>query len=206
MMLAGVEGIDGSGKTTLVTALAAVLAGRGITVVTHREPSGGPVGRLFRQLSADGEHDPGVLALLSAADRLDQQVVLTRPGPGLVVSDRYYLSGLAYHAADGVDPVFYQWLNDGARRPDLYLFLDVAPAIAAARRRGQPASDRWEHPAMIARIPAAYERALELITDTEAAVVTRLDAAQQPPAVLAQALNALSPLLASISGGDHGLP
>ena len=59
---------------------------------------------------------------------------------------------------------------------------------------------------MIARIPAAYERALDLIADTEAAVVTRLDAAQQPPAVLAQALNALSPLLASISGGDHGLP
>lgn len=204
MMLAGVEGIDGSGKTTLVTALAAVLPGRGVRVVTHREPSGGPIGRLFRQLSAGDRHDPAALALLSAADRLDQQEVLTRPGAGLVVSDRYYLSGLAYHAADGVDPVFYQRLNDGVRRPNLYLFLDVAPATAAARRRKERASDRWEHPAIAERVPAAYDRALRLVTETEAAVVTRLDAAQPPAAVLAQALIALSTLLADISGDTHG--
>jgi dTMP kinase len=204
MMLAGVEGIDGSGKTTLVTALAAILPGRGVAVVTHREPSSGPIGRLFRQLSTGSWHDPAALALLSAADRLDQQATLARPGAGLVVSDRYYLSGLAYHAADGVDPEFYQRLNDGVRRPDLYLFLDVAPAIAVGRRRGQRASDRWEHPAIAERIPAAYDRALRLVTDTEAAVVTRLDAAQPPPAVLQQALNALSPLLASIRGGTCG--
>jgi dTMP kinase len=204
MMLAGVEGIDGSGKTTLVTALAAVLPARGVEVATHREPSGGPIGLLFRQLSDGGEHDPAALALLSAADRLDQQAALTRPGTALVLSDRYYLSGLAYHAADGVDPVFYQRLNQGVRRPDLYLFLEITPAAAAIRRRGRRASDRWEHLAIGARLPAAYERALRLVTETEAAVVTRLDAMHSPPAVVDQALVALSPLLASMTGGSHG--
>jgi dTMP kinase len=202
MKLAGVEGIDGSGKTTLVTALAAALPRRGVRVATHREPSGGPVGHLFRHLSADEEHDPVALALLSAADRHDQQAMLARPGADLVISDRYYLSGLAYHAADGVDPVFYQRINDGVRRPDLYLFLGIAPAAAAARRRGGP-SDRWEREVIAARLPAAYERALRLVEETEGAAVTRLDAAQPAPAVLAQALSALSPLLAIISGGDH---
>jgi dTMP kinase len=204
-MLAGVEGIDGSGKTTLVAALAAALPRCGVEVATHREPGDGPIGRLFRQLSADGEHDPTTLALLSAADRLDQQAMLARTGADLVVSDRYYLSGLAYHAADGIDPLFYQRLNDHARRPDLYLFLDITPALAAARRPGSR-SDRWERPAIAAGVPAAYDRALRLVADTEDATVTHLDAAQPSRAVLAQALTALSPLLAGICGGDHAWP
>jgi dTMP kinase len=203
MMLAGVEGIDGSGKTTLVDALAAVLPGRGVEVATHREPSDGLIGRLFRQLSDDSERDPVALALLSAADRHDQQAAITRIGAGLVLSDRYYLSGLAYHAVDGVDPAFYQRLNRGVRRPDLYLFLDVAPAVAVSRRKGRH-PDRWERPAIVARLPGAYDRALRLVIDTEAAVVTRLDAAQPPSAVVNQALTALAPLLDRITGGSHG--
>ena len=84
-----------------------------------------------------------MLALLSAADRYDQQARLADQECALVISDRYYLSGLAYHAADGIDPLFYQQLNAGVRRPDLYLFLTSGP-----RRRGgaagRRAPDRWE--------------------------------------------------------------
>jgi dTMP kinase len=203
MKLACIEGIDCSGKTTLVAALATALSGRGSRVATHREPSGGPIGRLFRDLSADDGHNPAALALLSAADRHDQQLTLARLGADLVISDRYYLSGLAYHAADGIDPLCYQRLNDGVRRPDLYLFLDIAPAAAAARRRGGP-SDRWERDVIAARMPALYDQALRLVVDTEGAAVTRLDAAQPPPAVVAQALAALAPLLAQADGGTRG--
>jgi dTMP kinase len=50
-VLVAIEGIDGSGKTTLAAALAAGLARRGIRVTGHREPSDGPAGRLLRSLS-----------------------------------------------------------------------------------------------------------------------------------------------------------
>ena len=66
MKLIAVEGIDCSGKTTLVTALMAALPDRGIYASAHQEPSGGPIGRLFRQFSAHDGHDPRALALLSA--------------------------------------------------------------------------------------------------------------------------------------------
>jgi dTMP kinase len=204
MRLAGVEGIDCSGKTTLVAALAAALDGRGANVATHREPGDGPIGRLFRELScAGGDHDPAALALLSAADRRDQQPALARLGADLVISDRYYLSGLAYHAADGFDPLAYQRLNHGVRRPDLYLFLDISPAAAAARRQAGP-PDRWERGEITARLPACYEQALRLVQETEGAAVTRLDATRPPRAVVARALQALAPLLAMAAGGARG--
>lgn len=204
MKLVGIEGIDRSGKTTLTAALARAVAAGGTAVATHREPSDGPIGRLFRQLSTDDRGNPTVMALLSAADRHDQQAGLARLTASLVISDRYYLSGLAYHAADGVDPVFYQRLNAGVRRPDLYLYLHVDPATAAARRRRGPA-DRWERGRVAAEIPTAYEETLRLVRDAENATVARLDAAQSPVAVLDQALAALAPLLSVINeGGGHG--
>lgn len=64
-----IEGIDGSGKTTLAAALAADLAWHGIQVTGHREPRDGPAGRLLRSLSQDKDRHPMMLALLSAADR-----------------------------------------------------------------------------------------------------------------------------------------
>jgi dTMP kinase len=169
-----------------------------VRIALHREPSSDPIGRLFRTLSTshdtgEGSHEPMMLALLSAADRHSQQhrlAHLAEAGTNLVISDRYYLSGLAYHAVDGIAPQFYQQLNQDVRRPDLYLFLDVDPATAAARRPARP-FDRWESDAMAAALPAAYEQALHLVQDTEDAAVVRLDAEQPFPSVLSQAVGAL---------------
>ena len=41
-ILVAIEGIDGSGKTTLAAALAGSLARRGMRVISNREPSDGP--------------------------------------------------------------------------------------------------------------------------------------------------------------------
>jgi dTMP kinase len=198
-----IEGIDGSGKTTLAVALMACLARRGIPVTGHREPSEGPAGRLLRSLSQDTERHPMTLALLSAADRHDQQARLASLECAMVISDRYYLSGLAYHAADGIDQAFYQRLNAGVRRPDLYLFLHVDPATAAARL-GERLRDRWERGGVAERVPRSYQDALHLVKATENAQVARLDATTAPQEVLAQALTALTPLHAEHLGALRG--
>jgi dTMP kinase len=201
--LVAIEGIDGSGKTTLAAALAVGLAGGGIQVTSHREPSDGPAGRLLRSLSHNGDRHPMTLAMLSAADRYDQQARLADRDCALVISDRYYLSGLAYHAADGIDQALYQRLNAGIRRPDLYLFLCLDPAVAAARL-GDRARDRWERGGIAARVPQSYQAALRLVEATENAEVARLDAAATPQDVLAQALTAVAPLLAEYEGVLRG--
>lgn len=201
-LLVAVEGIDGSGKTTLTAALIADLARRGISVSSHREPSDGPAGQLLRSLSADDGRHSMMLALLSAADRFDHQARIAERGSDLVISDRYYLSGLAYHAADGISQAVYQRLNDGVRRPDLYLFLHLDPRAAAARL-GDRTRDRWERGPVAAAVPHAYEAALRLVQATENARVARLDAAAQPHDVLDQALSALAPLLIQAEGAPR---
>ena len=201
-ILVAIEGIDGSGKTTLAAALAGSLARRGMRVISNREPSDGP-GRLLRSLSRDGDRDPMMLALLSAADRYDQQARLADQECALVISDRYYLSGLAYHAADGIDQLLYQQLNAGVRRPDLYLFLHLDPVVAAARL-GDRARDRWERGRIAARVPQCYQAALHLVETAENARIARLGAAAAPRDVLAEALSALVPLLPEPEGVPCG--
>lgn len=202
-VLVAIEGIDGSGKTTLAAALAGSLTRRGMRVTSHREPSGGPSGRLLRSLSRDGNRHPMMLALLSAADRYDQQARLAEPECALMISDRYYLSGLAYHAADGIDQLLYQQLNAGVRRPDLYLFLHLDPAVAGARL-GDRSRDRWERGGIAARVPRCYQAALHLVQTTENARIARLDASAAPCDVLAEALSALVPLLPEPEGACRG--
>lgn len=194
-LFVAVEGIDASGKTTLTAALASALRADGILVATCKEPSQGPVGTFFRQMSAVADMSPMTLAFLSSADRYDLQRLLEhlRRSQRIILADRYYLSGLAYHAADGIAPDFYQLLNQQVVKPDAYLYLDIAPAVAATRRARGPDS-LWEQRNFAIRLPAAYEDCLALVTRTEAAHVIRLDADQPPELVLAAARRALTGL------------
>jgi dTMP kinase len=150
------EGIDGSGTTTQVARLAERLRSGGTLVRATREPSDGPIGTLVRQVLSGrvvvpGGRSPGwaTMALLFAADRMDHVESEIDPfiaAGGVVVSDRYDASSLAYQSvSSGVDArKAVEWirtLNSMVRRPDLTVVLDVPPDLAAERRvrRGEPA-------------------------------------------------------------------
>jgi dTMP kinase len=121
-----------------------------------REPSDGPVGVLIRQvlagrIVAPGGRAPGwaTMALLFAADRMDHVETEIEPfvgNGGVVVSDRYDASSLAYQSVSsgrgGEGAVeWIRTLNRNAARPDLTVVLDCPPEIAAGRReaRGEAA-------------------------------------------------------------------
>jgi dTMP kinase len=143
------EGIDGAGTTTHVARLAERLRSQRVPVRATREPSDGPVGTLVRQvltgrLVVPGGRAPGwvTMALLFAADRMDHVESEIEPflaEGGVVVSDRYDASSLAYQsvssgsqAKDAVE--WIRTLNRYVRRPDLTIVLDVSPETAAERR------------------------------------------------------------------------
>jgi len=150
------EGIDGSGTTTHVARLADRLREGQVAVRATREPSDGPVGSLLRhvltgRLVVKGGRAPGwaTMALLFAADRLDHVESDIEPfvaDGGVVISDRYVASSLAYQSlssgaeAESAAP-WIRALNRYARRPDLTIVLDVSPELAARRRerRGEAA-------------------------------------------------------------------
>jgi dTMP kinase len=136
------EGLDGAGTTTQARRLAEYLGSRGRAAHLTREPSDGPIGRLIREMLtgqhaiADQPIAQSTFGLLFAADRLDhlQREVLPRLAAGAtVVSDRWYHSSLAYQGT-GADRDWITTLNARARRPDLTIFLEVRPEIAAQRR------------------------------------------------------------------------
>jgi dTMP kinase len=137
-----IEGLDGAGTTTQVKRLVAQLNATGRTAHATREPSDGPVGKLIREMLTGGHAIPGTaisqgtFGLLFAADRLDhlQREVEPKLAAGaVVVSDRWYHSSLAYQGT-GADRDWITTLNARARKPDLTIFLEVRPHVAAQRR------------------------------------------------------------------------
>ncbi len=168
------EGLDGAGTTTQSRLLGARLAAGGRRVHVTAEPSGGPIGALLR-LALQGRVvgrggvplDPGALALLFAADRLDHVAgeIEPRLAAGVdVISDRFTLSSLAYQSIATGSPSWVAAINARAPVPDLTVFLEVRPAIALARRRATgTAPELYEVDAFQRRVAASYRRALAAV-------------------------------------------
>lgn len=136
------EGGDGSGKSTVVAALAARLRARGVEVVTVREPGGTPLGEAIRGLLLDSERlDPWAEVFLFAAQRaeLAREVVSPALAAGKwVISDRSYYSSIAYQGrARGLGEEAVREINelglDGVV-PDRVFILDLEPASALGRQ------------------------------------------------------------------------
>jgi len=166
------EGLDGAGTTTQAQRLAAWLRERGRRVHVTAEPSGGPMGTLVRQVltgrvgggPGKGEGvDPGALALLFAADRLDHVAVEIEPRlrEGWdVISDRFTLSSLAYQALTCGGMAWVEALNGRALAPDVTFFLEVSAATAVRRRlAASTRPELFEIPAFQRRVARSYREA-----------------------------------------------
>ncbi len=158
MPFVAIEGIDGSGKSTVISHLAGILP----RVYVTREPSDGPIGRLIREWALrGGSSDPHVDALLFAADRIEHYRREVKPKlmeGFLVVTERYVESSVAYQGAAGVPIDFILYINSLVPKPNLTVILDVDPQIAVERiaRRGR--GDKFEDAAFLRRVREIYLR------------------------------------------------
>lgn len=191
------EGIDGAGKSSHIQALADWARARGAEVVLTREPGGTPLAERLRTLFLNEPMDALTEALLVFAGRRDHLRSVIEPAlarGALVLCDRFTDATFAYQGAGrGFDvAVLAQleaWVQEG-RQPDLTLWFDVDPSVAAARRAAARDADRLEREdePFFARVRAGYAQRAQAAP----ARYARLDSSQTLDAVRADAIATLA--------------
>lgn len=190
------EGIDGAGKSSHLQAIQSWLAARCADVVVTREPGGTPLAERLRELVLHVAMDPLTEAMLVFAARRDhlQQVIAPALARGAcVLCDRFTDASFAYQGAGrGFDlkllGTLEAWVQQG-RQPDLTLWFDAPPVVAAQRRVAVRSPDRFEiqDEAFFQRVTAGY--ASRAAVDPQRFV--RIDAAQERSQVWQQVQAAL---------------
>lgn len=195
------EGIDGSGKSSQIGPLVKRLEGLGLPCRADREPTGGPVGSLIRQIfTGRVTADNRVIAALYAADRIDHLVnevdgLCAAIGKGItVVSDRYYFSSYAYHSVD----MDMEWViqansvSAGLLRPTLTVFLDV-PVEAALERihKNRFVEEIFDREDRLRKTRELYFKAFDRLKDVENVAV--VDGSGTPEEVAGRVWAAVSP-------------
>lgn len=142
--LIALEGIDGSGKSTVVDALGYRIGQLrpDREVVTTFEPGGTILGASIRAVIQEHQYtiDPRVMSLLMVADRLHHYRTVIRPVinyDGIVITDRYVGSTIAYqgYAEPSMSIPWLMSLHDELALPpaDLTILLDLPPEQALQR-------------------------------------------------------------------------
>lgn len=168
------EGIDGAGKSTHIDGLAQAFKAQGRAVTLTREPGGTPLAEKLRALVLNDAMDAMTEALLVFAARRDhlQQVIEPALARGeVVLCDRFTDATFAYQGGGrGFDLTILTFLEqlvqtvkmpeaDFLRQPDLTIWFDLGPEIAAARLAGVRVPDKFEAQPVtfFTRVRAGYQ-------------------------------------------------
>jgi dTMP kinase len=190
------EGIDGAGKSTHITTLQAWLAAKSREVLLTREPGGSALAELLRELVLHQPMDALSETLLIFAARRDHLQTCIEPAlarGATVLCDRFTDATFAYQGAGrgfdlGVLAQLEGWVQQG-RQPDLTLWFDLPPQMAAERRAAVRVPDRFEQQdaAFFSRVRDGYARRMAQAPQR----FVRLNAAAERSAVWAQIQHAL---------------
>jgi dTMP kinase len=164
-VLVAFEGIDGSGKSTLIRRVAQQLRRSKVDIVVTAEPTTTPLGRLVRR-GIQERFDPLLQAGLFLTDRALHALQLAPDllSDRVVLTDRYADSTTAYQAValDGRVPQPLENLHRVQRaifpRPDLVILLDLPPEAALRRIRGRRVKEQYERQRFLARVRANYRK------------------------------------------------
>lgn len=183
------EGIDGAGKSSHIDALAVLFKAQGRNVTRTREPGGTPLAETLRGLILEQPMDALTESLLVFAARRDHVLKVIEPALArgdVVLCDRFTDATFAYQGAgrgfdmnvlsalerwvqggrgigtESAEPASPTAASDSLLQPDITLWFDLLPAIAAERLAGARVPDKFESQPVefFRRVAAGYaERA-----------------------------------------------
>ena len=193
-----VEGIDGSGKSTMAQNIADELRRRNRDVLRTREPGGTPISEQIRALLLDPKNSAMVpwaelfLFMASRAQLVDEVIRPALAKGTDVVCDRYYYSTAAYQGAAGkvgIDTVITVAEKVAKfQKPDLVVLLDLDPALA--RSRDGIRNDRVENKGVDyqKKVRAGFLK----LAKKDKKRIKVIDASRPPEAVFADVLKAVT--------------
>jgi dTMP kinase len=150
------EGIDGAGKSTHIEGLSQWFKSKGHVVTLTREPGGTPLAEKFRELALHETMDPLTEALVMFAARREHLIQVIEPALSrgeVVLCDRFTDATFAYQGGGrGFDWQVLQQLEQMVqkvtatplRQPDLTIWFDLPPEVAAERLSTARVPDKFE--------------------------------------------------------------
>lgn len=170
------EGIDGSGKSTTIAAVAKRLEGLGHSCVALREPTektdaSREIRRILRTVKEIDEKISNDLLDLFLIDRLWDLKNLILPAlfaGKIVLLDRYFFSTAAYQSMqpNEVNAIIESYLaNTKVQLPDLVIHLDLPVKTALARIGSRANLDVFENEARLTRIAENYRKVFQILQE-----------------------------------------
>jgi len=158
------EGIDGTGKTTIVSRLAEELKRIGYKVVITQEPTKTWLGRDVRR-AIEEEKNGFTQALLFFADRAEHIANMHNVNEQVILCDRYVYSTFAYQGAqlemsmplqsaiEWLEKVYEPMRFD----PDLVFLIKVNPEEGIRRIYGRERKEKFEKLEFLRRVQEIYQ-------------------------------------------------
>lgn len=139
-----VEGLDFSGKTTLIEAIAASLRASGVKCITAKEPGGTPLGELIRKIHKnpramlDTTPEEITRVLMLNASRAENVAKVIKPAledDAVVIVDRWLWSTLVYSVPELEKTILdLHRLAFSDLKPELTILLDIDYNTFVTRR------------------------------------------------------------------------
>jgi len=175
------EGIDGSGKSSIIRLLDLKLKENKIPTYITGEPTDSPFGSLIHQFMIGRINtDHRTIAAMFVADRIDH---LTNNVNGMkqiidngitVISDRYYFSSYAYHSVY----IDMDWVINANKvcfdilKPDLNIFIDTSPEVCINRlEQDRVLKEKYEELEHLRRVRNNYLIAIDRLNNIENVIV-----------------------------------
>lgn len=198
------EGLDGSGKSSLMNRLDQELSGKGLAVLRTREPGGTPLGDEIRELllrSTGPAPVPRTELLLYEASRAQHVEEVIKPAlqkQMWVLCDRFTASSIAFQAGGReISEEWVQQLNEFATdslRIDLTILLDLSVDESRRRRNNRSSASGVAEDRMESEADTFHERVRHSFLQQAKESPERwlvLDAALSPDQLIARLMNHL---------------
>ncbi len=189
-----IEGIDGTGKSTLSAALQQELMRLGVDCLCTFEPSDGVWGKRLRESFSSPErllpHQELELFIKDRQDHVKNTLTPAIEAGKVVVCDRYYFSTMAYQGARGMDMEEIRHMNQFAPVPDVVFLLELPVEQAIERITGGRGErlNSFEKEEYLRKVATNFNSLKD-------EYIVRMDASRPPDELVQQAMRHIEPLL-----------